>query len=237
MVASGSVKIGILGGIGPEATGEFYNKLIFELQKKGLIKNNSDFPQIIINSISAPELIHDKHGDEDLRHYLEGLKELEMHDPDFIVMICNTIHFFYERLQKEVKTPIIDLRKDVQEHLKNNKVKTMIVLGSPISIKGGLYRFENINYVEISDDDTEKLSESVYNFNKGFQRDRQIDKVREISRKYFEKESNSLIILGCTELALMLKDESFPKINPMDILLDSAIRRIAAKKTSKEVKI
>lgn len=228
-MTSGSVKIGILGGIGPEATGEFYNKLIFELQKRGLIKNNSDFPQIIINSIPAPELIHDKHGDEDLRHYLEGLKELEIHDPDFIVMVCNTIHFFYERLQKEVKPPIIDLRKEIRENLKNNKVETVIVLGSPISIKGGLYRSENINYVEISDNDIEKLSESIYNFNRGFQKDRQIDKAKKIARKYFKKESNSSIILGCTELELMLKDEPFPKINPMDILVDSAMRRIVAK--------
>ena len=52
-------KIGILGGIGPEATGEFYNKLIKRLQEKDLIKSNKDFPQIFINSIPAPELIYD----------------------------------------------------------------------------------------------------------------------------------------------------------------------------------
>ena len=195
-----------------------------------MIKNNSDFPQIIINSIPAPELIHDKYSDKDLGQYIEGLKELEMHDPDFIVMVCNTIHFFHERLQKEVKTPIIDLRREVREHLKNNKVKTVIVLGSPISIKGELYKFEDINYVEIFEHDIEKLSESVYNFNRGFQRERQIDRVKGIARKYFKKESNSLIILGCTELELMLKDELLPKINPMDILADSAVRRILAKK-------
>lgn len=234
---SGSVKIGVLGGIGPESTGEFYNKLISELQERGLIKNNSDFPQIIINSIPAPELIYNEHNDKDLRQYIEGLKELEIHKPDFIVMVCNTIHFFHERLQREVKTPIIDLRREVQEYLKNKKVETVVVLGSPISIKGGLYKFEDINYVEISGDDIEKLSESTYNFNRGFQRDRQVDRVREIARKYFKGESNSLIILGCTELALMLKDESLLKIDPMDILVDSAIRRISAKRASREVKI
>jgi hypothetical protein len=61
------VRIGVLGGIGPEATGEFYNKLIAKFQERGLIKTNRDFPQIVINSIPAPELIYDTISDEDLK--------------------------------------------------------------------------------------------------------------------------------------------------------------------------
>ncbi len=53
-------KIGILGGIGPEATGHFYLKLIKRLQETGRIKRNTDYPQIIINSIPAPELVDEK---------------------------------------------------------------------------------------------------------------------------------------------------------------------------------
>ena len=72
---SSNYKIGILGGIGPEATGEFYNKLIKRLQERGLVKSNRDYPHIIINSIPAPELIYDKISDEDLNPYIKGLKE------------------------------------------------------------------------------------------------------------------------------------------------------------------
>ena len=97
-----------MGGIGPEATGEFYLKLIHKLQEKKLIKSNKDFPQIIINSIPAPELIQNKISNKDLKQYINGLKELDKLKPDFIVMICNTIHLFYNNLQKYIKTPIID---------------------------------------------------------------------------------------------------------------------------------
>lgn len=70
-------KIGILGGIGPEATGGFYLKLISKFQEKKLIRSNRDFPQIIINSIPAPELIYEKVSIRDLRPYLQGLGELD----------------------------------------------------------------------------------------------------------------------------------------------------------------
>ncbi len=88
----------MLGGIGPEATGEFYSKLIRSLQEKKLIKNNKDFPHIIINSIPAHELISHKISDEELKPYIEGLKELDKFGVDFIVMVCNTIHLFYDEL-------------------------------------------------------------------------------------------------------------------------------------------
>ena len=101
MVAGGTRRIGVLGGVGPEATGEFYNKLIRRLQEKGSIKSNRDFPQIIINSIPAPELIYDKISDEELQPYIKGLKELDKFGVDFIIMICNTIHLYYDKLQKE----------------------------------------------------------------------------------------------------------------------------------------
>lgn len=70
-------RIGVLGGIGPEATAEFYLKLIRTLQMQGVIKRNEDFPQILINSIPAPALIYDAISDEELRSYIDGLKELD----------------------------------------------------------------------------------------------------------------------------------------------------------------
>jgi aspartate/glutamate racemase len=89
------VKVGVLGGIGPGATGMFYCGLIRRLQERGLIRSNRDYSQIVVNSIPAPELIHDDITGRDLRPYVEGLKELDCFGVDFIVMVCNTIHLFH----------------------------------------------------------------------------------------------------------------------------------------------
>ena len=217
--------IGLLGGIGPEATGEFYLALISKFQEKGLIKSNKDFPQIIINSIPAPELIYEDISEEDLKPYIRGLKELEKFGVDFIAMICNTIYLFYERLQKEIKVPIIDLRKEVKNFLINENIKSITVLSSPAIIKRGLYSFKGIDSIDLNEGEIKSLTKAIFNFNRGVNKNKQIKIVRNIARRYLNKGAEFLI-LGCTELALMLKNENMPKINTMEILTEAVYQKI-----------
>lgn len=218
-------KIGVLGGIGPEATGEFYNKLIRRLQEKGLIKSNRDFPQIVINSIPAPELIYDKISDTELQPYIDGLKELDGFGVDFIVMVCNTIHLYYDKVQKEINAPIIDLRKELRELLKRKQIKSTLIIGTPNTIKQGLYRFKDIKSFEPDEEEMEQLTNSVFNFNKGTEKQSQIQKVRKICEKYLS-EGAETIILGCTELAVMLGEENLPAINTIDVLVEATTRKL-----------
>jgi len=217
--------IGLLGGIGPEATGEFYLFLIKKFQEKNLIRSNKDYPRIIINSIPAPELIYENISEKSLGPYIKGLKDLEKIGADFIVMICNTIYLFYEKLQKEIKIPIIDLRREVENYLLRNKIKSIVVLGSPNVIKGRLYNFERINCISLKDKEIDLLSNAVFNFNKGFDKIKQKVVVKRIAKKYLNR-GIELIILGCTEIAVMLKDDDVPKINPMDILAEAIIKEL-----------
>lgn len=217
-------RIGVLGGIGPEATGDFYNKLVKRLQEKRLINTNGDFPQIIINSIPAPELIGDSISDEELEHYIKGLKELDKLGADFIVMICNTIHIYYEKLQSEIKTPILDLRQELKNILKNSGIKSDLIIGTLNTIKRGLYRCEGIKSFEPKEKELRELSEAIFNFNKGFDKQNQIEKVRKICRKYLNMGAE-IVILGCTEFAVMLSEENFPVVNTIDVLVDATISR------------
>lgn len=154
--------------------------------------------------------------------YVEGLKELEKFGADFIVMVCNTIHLFYDRLQKEVNVPIIDLRKELKNFLIRNGIKSALVIGTPNTIRKGLYRFEGVKTFEPDDEEIKLLSEAIFIFNKGVDRDKQVEKVRGICRKYFNLGAET-VILGCTEFAVMLKDEKITKINTIDVLIDAVI--------------
>jgi aspartate racemase len=129
------VKIGVLGGIGPEATAVFYKKLIEQIQNNFDIKSNKEFPQIFINSIPAPELIRNTISKEELKPYIIGLKELDEQNPDFIIMVCNTIHLYYNRLQKTVRTKILDVRKEVANELKSQKIRSALIIGTPCTTK------------------------------------------------------------------------------------------------------
>ncbi len=222
MVVGGDCRIGVLGGIGPEATGEFYNKLIKRLQERGIIRSNRDFPQIVINSIPAPELIYDNISEEELKPYIEGLEELDRFGVDFIVMVCNTIHLFYDRLQEEVKVPILDLRKELKRLLIRNGIKSTLIIGTPNTIKQGLYRFKGIKSFEPNEKEMEQLTDAVFKFNKGIEREKQTNKVKEICQKYLTRGAET-VILGCTEFAVMLDKENIPKINTIDVLVEATI--------------
>ena len=219
------MRIGILGGIGPESTAIYYSKFISEFQKRGLINTNKDFPQIIINSIPAPELINDKIFEEGLKPYIKGLKELDEFGVDFIVMVCNTIHLYYDKLQKEINTPILDLREELKKLLKRNGIKSILVIGTPNTIKQGLYKFEDIKYFELTEKEIEQLTDLIFNFNKGIKKEKQIKKVTKICQKYLN-EGVEVIILGCTEFAIMLDKAKFPKINTIDVLVEATINKI-----------
>ena len=222
MVKESGKKIGILGGIGPEATGRFYLKLISEIQKKRLVRNNTDFPQIIINSIPAPELVGKDIPKEDLRAYIEGLKELDRMDLDFIVMACNTIHLFYDELQSKITTPILDLRKEVKNYIADNKIETASILGTPSTMNSNLYKSEGVKYIEVNARDQKLLSKAIVEFNKGNGKDKHTQKILKLARRYLNKGAE-ILILGCTEIALMLENQNIPKIDTLNILVNSTI--------------
>jgi len=219
-------KIGVLGGIGPEATGEFYNKLIRGLQEKGTIKSNKDFPQIVINSIPAQELIYDEISDEELQPYINGLKELEKFGVDFIVMVCNTIHLYYDKLQSEINTPILDLREELRELLKIKEIKSNFIIGTPSTIKQGLYKFRDIKSFEPDEEEMKQLTISIFKFNKGTQKQEQVKNVKKICEKYLSDGAET-IILGCTEFAVMLGEENIPTINTINVLVEATIRKFS----------
>ena len=222
------IRIGVLGGIGPEATGEFYIKLIERMQTRGLIRSNVDYPQIIINSIPAPELpaglCDEAISFEDLDPlYVSGLKELDKWGVDFIVIVCNTVHLFYDELQKAVKAPIINLREEMKKTLAKKNISTIAVLGTPWTVKMGLYRFEDIKEISLNDDEIEQLYKCIVNFSRGYEKQKQIQIVKELYDKCIKRGAEA-IILGCTEVALMLA--GLPStIDSIEVLVEATIER------------
>lgn len=220
-----NIKIGILGGIGPEATAEFYKKLIRRIQSSGLVRKNTDFPHIIINSIPAPELIYEKIEEKDLIPYKEGLKELDRFGTDFIVMVCNTIHLYYDEVQKEINTPIIDLREEMRRKLKEKEVKKALILGTSGTVRNGLYRFKGMECIEPDKKEMRQLTDAIFNFNAGKDKEMQKEIVRKICRKYM-REGADAVIAACTEFALMLDDGDMEVTNSIDVLVESTIKKL-----------
>lgn len=188
-----------------------------------MIRTNRDYPQIIINSVPAPEMIYDKISDTELEPYIQGLKELDKFGVDFIVMVCNTIHVFYDKLQKEISTPILDLREELRKLLIRKNARTASILGTPSTVKNGLYKFDGIEYSNPTADELRLLSDAIFKFNKGNKKEKQTKAVRRVYNRYSGKAD--VVILGCTEFALMLGEDK-NAVNTIDVLVDAVIEKI-----------
>lgn len=210
--------IGILGGIGPEATASLYIKIIHKLQEKNLVKSNEDYPQIIINSIPAHELFIKKI----LDWYIKGIKELEKNGVNFIIIACNTAYLHFDKLQKEVKIPIINLKEEVKKHLDKRGINSLTVLGTGDSIKKGLYKFKDKKYLELKDSEIDMLEKIIHDFNIGKDKEKCEQKVINLTKKYLQK---STILGACTEISLILKNNNIPFIDTMDILTEATINK------------
>lgn len=218
------MKIGILGGIGPESTGQFYLELIRKLQKSGAIRTNEDYPQIIINSVPAPELIFDNERNQ-LAVYLQGLKELDEHKPDFIVMVCNTVHLYHGRLQKGIRSVLIDLREIVKKYVEKNAFRRISVLGSPHTLKKELYTYDTLQYDNPNEYESQIIGRAIFDFNRGIEKNKQKEIIVSIARKKLS-DGAQCVIAACTEVGLLLNEYDLPMANTMDLLVDAVIERL-----------
>ena len=127
--------IGILGGMGTQAGLDFCNKLA--VLNRGKI--DQEYPLFILynksNIPGRPESIgvHTNHlstvpkkpknitkYNKVLKSLLDGCRSLERSGCKFIVIPCNTAHYWYEDLQKKITIPIINMPKEVFIHTKKS---------------------------------------------------------------------------------------------------------------------
>lgn len=212
-------KIGILGGLGPESTGDLYLRLIQRFQERFKPSSNTDYPHIVINSIPAQELIANP--DQGiLRQYHEGLKELERSDVDIILIACNTAYCFLESFQNDIKVPILDLPEKVRAVIHNNAVQSIILLGTQTAYQYGLYSFNDVKIVIPTQAEIKDLSRAIHNLNIAYESETQRRFIELLYQKYVK--DSDCVILGCSEVASVLRERD-KVIDPFDIMIDSAL--------------
>ena len=215
--------IGILGGMGTQAGLDFCNKLA--KLNKGRI--DQEYPLFILynksNIPGRPENLH--RYNKVLKSLLNGCKFLEKNKCKFIVIPCNTAHYWYDDLQKKTKIPIINMPREVYLHSikkckKNSKIGLLATEGT---IKTRVYnKFFDKKFKLIN---PSKLIQSK-NVNKAI-RLVKMGKIKEAERaikpavNYLIKIKCKKIILGCTELPIAIfAFKSFQKIKKSKTFLD-----------------
>ena len=215
--------IGILGGMGTQAGLDFCNKLA--MLNRGKI--DQEYPLFILynksNIPGRPENLHKYN--KVLKNLMEGCLLLQKNKCKFIVIPCNTAHYWYNDLQKKVKIPIINMPKEVYLHAKNNckKNSKIGILATEGTLKTNVYhKFFDKSFKLISP----KKSLQIKNVNKAIKyvkmgKIKDAEKAIKPAVNYLIKMKCKKIILGCTELPIAIfAFKSFKKIKKSKIFLD-----------------
>jgi aspartate racemase len=215
--------IGILGGMGTQAGLDFCNKLA--MLNRGRI--DQEYPLFILynksNIPGRPESIGVQTGafsnlprsginitkyNKVLKSLLEGCRSLEKSGCKFIVIPCNTAHYWYEDLKQKIKIPIINMPKEVFLHTKrvckkNSKIGLLATEGTlKTEIYEKLFKSDYELIKPIHNLQISSVNRTIKHVKMGN------IKLAERSIKpainYLIKNNCKKIILGCTELPIAI---------------------------------
>lgn len=205
-------KVGIIGGVGPQATQFIYEKIIEFSQSKYGAKNNNDYPQILIESVPVPDFISDTDQVEVAKEMLiASAKSLTLAGATRLCIGSNTVHILLDELKKHTEVEFISMIELVAKKCVDSGFKEVGILGTPVLIKSGLYeqalKQNGVELVLPTDKEIEiadSIIRDVLAGQKSFDNKQEyIGALNEL----FSRGAES-IILGCTELPLAINYEA-----------------------------
>lgn len=225
--------IGILGGMGPEATAHFYFKLI----KATPSKTDQDHFRVIMDSNSK---IPDRtsaifgNGENPVPALIETAKTLECAKVDVACIPCITAHYFIDEIQESVNFPILNALRELDIYIKANypDIKNIGILATSGTLKTGLFNKYLSDYNLIYPDydiQTNKVMQAIYSpqygIKSGVIEGKPIDMLVETG-EILIKNGAQILIAGCTEIGLVLNSSHFdiPLIDPMDVVIEAIVK-------------
>jgi len=225
--------IGILGGMGPEATIDLFTKIV----KGTKVKKDQDHLRILIdNNPKIPDrtLAIQKKGPSPLPQLIRSAKVLESAGADFIIIPCVTAHHFYESLQKRIKIPILHIVDETIKYIQNKLegIKKVGLIATTGTIQTRLFQkyfsHTGIDLVLPTPEIQKRwVMEAIYG-KKGIKvigpSEDSKRLILEASQKLLDQGAQAMIA-GCTEVPLVLKegDLTVPVIDPILILANVAV--------------
>ncbi len=202
--------IGVLGGMGPLATCDFY-KLLIELVPA---KRDQEHARVVIMSDPAiPDRTEAilKNGKDPLPYMIDLARKLENIGAEFIVIPCNTAHFFATQIRSAINIPMISIIDATLKEVKERGFETSLLFATDATVSTGLYQKHAEKWgieIHIPEKTQQKLIMQAIRYVKAGD----IPKAKEVTKEVIELISKThhidCVIGGCTEVPLMW-DPSF----------------------------
>ena len=219
--------VGILGGMGPQATVLLMQKIINSVDAKD---DGHHIPMVVCQNTQVPSRIRrilESEGEDPLPILQRMALDLQNLQCDFLAMPCNTAHYYHSAISKTVRIPLLNMIELSVQQLSNGDLKKIGILASPAVKAVGVFdkSFEKSGLKFQFSKNHSNMLNMIKNIKRGEIGPSVIDTFTFESSQLFNDGCDALLI-ACTELSLLRKHL------PRDIVcvdtLDSLTKKIVS---------
>jgi aspartate racemase len=231
-----SKTVGVLGGLGPEATLDFFSKI---LQKTPANNDQEHLRLIIDNNPKVPnrnEAIAGR-GPSPGPALAAMARGLEQAGADFLVMVCNAAHAYQRDIEAAVNIPFVSIIEETMRVTleRQPKVRRVGVLAADACLEARLYQNafarEDVEVCVPRGESQTNFMQLLYRIKSGDKSEEIRSCMRNLALELI-RDGAEVIIAGCTEVPLVLHEGflSYPLVSSTDVLVEATIVYARAKR-------
>lgn len=222
--------IGVLGGLGPWATLDLFEKILRQTPARIdqehlriIIDNNPKIPD------RSPAILGE--GEDPTPALVATAQNLQRAGADFLVIPCNTAHYFYDRVRAAVTIPVLHIMDEVAAAARAEVpgVHVLGVLATAATMASGLYHRacgrQGIEVIGPDPAGQQIVNRAIYGVKAGRVGPEVTRELTPVAAGLTARGAQALV-LGCTELPFVLtsQDVQVPLLDSNDILARAAVR-------------
>ena len=224
---TGKKKIGIVGGMGPMATVYLFQKIVENTESpddQGHIRIFIDnCPQIPDRTKAISRGDHTP-----AQMILSCAKGLAGQGADMILMPCNTAHYFYEEVQKDLSVELVNMIDETARSLAEQKVHTAGLMATTGTVNANLYQKycekRGIGILLPDKEEQDAVMDFIYSGVKASNWTYDVKALRRAAEHLLERGASTLI-LGCTEIPVgfHMFGLDLPGVDTLEVLARAAV--------------
>lgn len=223
--------IGIIGGLGPESTVDYYKEIIAAFNAKYV---EMAYPEIIIYSANLNELmkfVETKNWPRLSEWLLEKISSIQRAGAEFAVIASNTPHIVFDEIKSKSPIPLLSIIEETCNKAQEMDLKNIGLMGTKLTMEADFYKkpfiSKGISVAVPSEEEQQLIHHKLFSeIELGIFKDSTREKLLAIAKRMVDEEGIDSLILGCTELPLILTESKYgiPFLNTAAIHCESIIK-------------
>jgi len=207
-------RAGIIGGIGPQSTLDYYKEIVNGYRQRSA---SDDYPHILINSINMTRmlrLVEDNNYTELTGFLVTEIDNLKHAGADFALIASNTPHVVFDEVNRRSPIPLLSIVEATVNKAVSSRLSRLLLIGTMFTMKSGFYTDCMLRHgIEVfvpSEDDQKIIHDIIFHeLEEGIVTSESKNRLLGICNDLVDRNKIDGIILGCTELPLMIKKDDF----------------------------